>query len=88
MCASSCFVSHSMSVNVEFENKINAKEAEEILSELDGIITYSCNNEIKYATPVDVVEEDEVYISRIRDDNSCNNTINMWTVIIVPRDSK
>nr|MBP9778857.1 aspartate-semialdehyde dehydrogenase [Rickettsiaceae bacterium] len=33
---------------------------------------------IKYATPVDVVEEDEVYISRIRDDNSCNNTINMW----------
>jgi aspartate-semialdehyde dehydrogenase len=72
------FVSHSMSVNVEFENKINAKEAEEILSELDGIITYSCNNEIKYATPVDVVEEDGVYISRIRDDNSCNNTINMW----------
>lgn len=72
------FVSHSMSVNVEFENEINAKEAEEILSELDGIITYSCNNEIKYATPVDVVEEDGVYISRIRDDNSCKNTINMW----------
>ena len=48
------FVSHSMSVNVEFEN------------------------EIKYATPVDVVEEDGVYISRIRDDNSCKNTINMW----------
>ena len=67
-----------MSVNVEFENKINAKEAEEILSELDGIITYSCNNEIKYATPVDVVEEDGVYISKIRDGNSCNNTINMW----------
>ena len=72
------FVSHSMSVNIEFENKINALEAEEILSELDGIVTYSCNNEIKYATPVDVVEEDGVYISRIRDDNSCNNTINMW----------
>ena len=72
------FVSHSMSINVEFENKINALEAEEILSELDGIVTYSCNNEIKYATPVDVVEEDGVYISRIRDDNSCKNTINMW----------
>ena len=36
------------------------------------------NNEIKYATPVDVVEEDGVYISRIRNDNSCKNTINMW----------
>jgi aspartate-semialdehyde dehydrogenase len=72
------FVSHSMSVNVEFENSMDAKEAEEILSELDGIITYSCNNEIQYATPVDVVEDDNVYVSRIRNDRSCPNTINMW----------
>jgi aspartate-semialdehyde dehydrogenase len=72
------FVSHSMSVNVEFENSMEAKEAEEILSELDGIITYSCDNEIQYATPVDVVEDDNVYVSRIRNDRSCPNTINMW----------
>ena len=72
------FVSHSMSVNVEFENKVDANEAEEILSELDGIVVYSCDNEIQYATPVDVVEEDDVYVSRIRNDNSCKNTINMW----------
>lgn len=72
------FVSHSMSVNVEFENSMDAKEAEEILSELDGIITYSCDNEIQYATPVDVVEDDNVYVSRIRNDRSCPNTINMW----------
>jgi aspartate-semialdehyde dehydrogenase len=67
-----------MSVNVEFKNSMDAKEAEEILSELDGIITYSCNNEIQYATPVDVVEDDNVYVSRIRNDRSCPNTINMW----------
>ena len=72
------FVSHCMSVNVEFENTMDASEAEEMLSELDGIITYSCDNEVKYATPVDVVEEEEVYVSRIRNDNSCKNTINMW----------
>jgi aspartate-semialdehyde dehydrogenase len=72
------FVSHSMSVNVEFKNSMDAKEAEEILSELDGIITYSCDNEIQYATPVDVVEDDNVYVSRIRNDRSCPNTINMW----------
>lgn len=72
------FVSHCMSVNVEFENMMNAIEAEEILSELDGVITYSLDNEIKYATPTDVVEEDEVYVSRIRDDDSCKNSINMW----------
>lgn len=72
------FVSHSMSVNIEFSSKMDANEAEEILSELDGIVTYSNGNEIKYATPVDVVEEDEVYVSRIRNDNSCKNAINMW----------
>lgn len=74
------FISHAMSVNVEFENHMNAEEAQEILSELDGIITYSCDNEIKYATPVDVVEEDDVYVSRIRNDDSCKNAINMWIV--------
>lgn len=72
------FVSHCMSVNIEFESAMDANEAEEILSELDGIVIYSCDNEVKYATPVDVVEEDEVYVSRIRNDNSCKNTLNMW----------
>jgi aspartate-semialdehyde dehydrogenase len=74
------FVSHSMSVNVEFEKEMDAREAEEILSELDEIVVYSHDNEIQYATPVDVVENDEVYVSRIRNDASCKNTLNMWIV--------
>lgn len=72
------FVSHSMSVNVEFEKNINAQEAEEILEEADGIITYNIENEIKYATPVDAVENDEVFVSRIRDDKSRKNALNLW----------
>ena len=72
------FVSHSMSVNVEFEQPINANEVEEILYEADGVIVYNIDNEFKYATPVDVVENDEVYVSRIRDDSSRPNCINMW----------
>ncbi|PCJ24082.1 MAG: aspartate-semialdehyde dehydrogenase [Rickettsiales bacterium] len=75
------FVSHSMSVNVEFENDMNAAEAEEILSEADGIIVYSRENEIQYATPVDVVEHDEVFVSRVRDDKSRKNSINMWICV-------
>lgn len=74
------FVSHSMSVNVEFEKEMDANEAEEILSESDGVITYSLDNEVQYATPVDVVEHDEVYVSRIRNDASCKNSLNMWIV--------
>jgi aspartate-semialdehyde dehydrogenase len=72
------FVSHSMSVNVEFENKLDAKEAAEILNEADGVIVHDLENEMKYSTPVDSVENDEVYIARIRDDKSAKNCINMW----------
>lgn len=72
------FVSHSMSVNVEFEKNINAQEAEEILEEAEGVITYNIENEVKYATPVDAVENDEVFVSRIRDDKSRKNALNLW----------
>ena len=72
------FVSHSMSVNVEFEKNINAQEAEEILEDADGVITYNIKNEMKYATPIDAVENDEVFISRIRDDKSRKNSLNLW----------
>ncbi len=74
------FVSHSISVNVEFENEITASEAEEILSDMNEIIVYSQDNEVNYITPVEAVLQDEVYVSRIRNDASCKNTLNMWIV--------
>ncbi len=72
------FVSHSMSVNIEFEGKMDAVEAEELLYEADGIVVHSLENEMKYATPVDAVEHDDVFVSRIRNDHSKANCINMW----------
>jgi aspartate-semialdehyde dehydrogenase len=72
------FVSHSMSVNVEFEDNLDANEAEGLLSETDGVIVYIIDNEMKYATPVDAVENDEVFVSRIRNDLSNKNCLNMW----------
>jgi aspartate-semialdehyde dehydrogenase len=72
------FVSHSMSVNVEFEKDIDAIEAGEILSDADGVIVYDLENEMKYATPIDAVENDEVFISRIRNDKSRKNSLNLW----------
>ena len=72
------FVSHSISVNVEFESKLDAAEAEELLEEADGVVVYNLENEIKYSTPVDAVENDEVYVSRIRNDKSRENCLNMW----------
>lgn len=72
------FVSHSMSVNVEFQNQINAKEAEELLQEADGVSVFNLKNEIKYVTPVEAVENDTVYVSRIRNDRTVPNCLNMW----------
>ncbi len=72
------FVSHAMSVNIEFEDRMGAEEAEELLYEADGVVVHSLENEMKYATPIDTVENDDVFVSRIRNDTSEVNCINMW----------
>jgi aspartate-semialdehyde dehydrogenase len=72
------FVSHSMSVNIQFEGKMDKNEAEALLYEAEGVVVNSFQNEMKYVTPIDAVENDEVFVSRIRDDHSKINSINMW----------
>lgn len=74
------FVSHSMSVNVQFEQALDAQEAEEILSEADGVIVFQSDNEEKYTCPVDATGEDAVFVSRIRNDHSAAHALNMWIV--------
>lgn len=72
------FIGHSISVNIEFSSKINAKEAAEILQDADGVIMISNNKELAYISPTEIVGEDAVYVSRIRDDISRDNAINLW----------
>jgi aspartate-semialdehyde dehydrogenase len=72
------FIGHSMSVNIEFENEINAMEAQEILQESDGVSMISKSSAQKYSTPMECVGADYVYVSRIRDDHTKKNTINLW----------
>ncbi|MCP5370047.1 MAG: aspartate-semialdehyde dehydrogenase [Rickettsiaceae bacterium] len=72
------FVSHAMSVNIEFEKPLDAIEAQEILREEESIALYTTENGYQYATPIDVVEREEVFVSRIRNDASAPNSLNMW----------
>lgn len=72
------FVSHSMSVNVEFDDKIDADDAIEILQDVEEIGVISHLNELPYISPIDVVGEDLVYVTRIRNDVTQPNTINLW----------
>jgi aspartate-semialdehyde dehydrogenase len=74
------FIGHSLSVNVEFEGKLSQSEAIEILEESEGIAVVSDDSELKYITPVEAAGEDLVYVSRIREDKSRPNCLNLWIV--------
>jgi aspartate-semialdehyde dehydrogenase len=69
------FVGHSISLNVEFESSLTKEEAEELLEENDSVAIIRQHNSI---TPIEVVGDDSVYISRIREDSSRENSLNLW----------
>ncbi len=72
------FISHSISLNIEFTNDITAAEVEEIMREADSIKVVSHTQDEQYNTPIEVVGEDYIYVSRIRNDLSRKNAINLW----------
>jgi aspartate-semialdehyde dehydrogenase len=74
------FVSHSESVNVEFENPITVEEARSILRSAPGIMVIDKHEPGGYATPIDATGEDATYISRIREDATVENGLAFWCV--------
>lgn len=74
------FRGHSESVNIETEKKITANEVRSILSKAPGIIVFDAPEKNVYPLPIDVAGKDEVYVGRVREDESIDNGINMWIV--------
>lgn len=74
------FYSHSESINVEFENAFNLDELKELLSNSAGIVMQDNPVENEYPMPIYCANKDEVYVGRIRRDESIENGINMWVV--------
>jgi len=74
------FISHSESVNIEFENEITADEAREILREAPGCLVIDKHEDGGYITPYEAAGEDATYISRIREDITVENGLNLWIV--------
>ncbi len=73
------FVSHAEMINVEFENEISAAEARAAMRAFDGLTVVDLDNEdLEYITPLEVQGEDDVYVSRIREDISVENGLNFW----------
>lgn len=71
---------HSESVNIEFENDFDVAEVRSILEKTPGIIVIDDPANLKYPMPKDAHEKDEVFVGRIRRDESLPNTLNMWIV--------
>ncbi len=74
------FRCHSASVNIETVKNISANEARAILSGAPGVIVYDDPKKNLYPLAIDVAGKDEVYVGRVREDESIPNGINMWVV--------
>ncbi len=74
------FVGHSEAVNIEFESAISAEEVREILREAPGCMVVDKRENGGYVTPVECVGDFATFISRIREDATIENGINLWVV--------
>lgn len=74
------FIGHSESVNIEFENEITADQARDILREAPGCLVIDKHEDGGYITPLECAGEDATYISRIREDATVENGLNIWVV--------
>lgn len=71
---------HSESVNIEFFEDMNSQKARKILDGSVGIEVLDDVHNLVYPMPIDISGEDDVFVGRIRDDDSIRNTLNLWVV--------
>jgi len=71
---------HSESVNVEFHNEYELKEVVEILNQAPGLVVEDDVSNNIYPMPINAEGKDEVFVGRIRRDESQDKSLNMWIV--------
>jgi aspartate-semialdehyde dehydrogenase len=74
------FVGHSESINIEFEREISAGEAQDILREAPGVMLIDKREPGGYVTPVECVGDYATFVSRVREDPTVENGLNLWVV--------
>ena len=74
------FVGHSESVNIEFERELSAADAQKILRESPGVMLVDKREDGGYVTPVECVGDYATFVSRVRDDPTVDNGLNIWVV--------
>lgn len=71
---------HSESVNIEFENEFDLNEVREALAAQEGVLVVDDPANLKYPMPIDAHNRDEVFVGRIRRDETQEKTLNLWIV--------
>jgi aspartate-semialdehyde dehydrogenase len=74
------FVGHSEAINIEFEDFLDWEEATDILREAPGVLVIDKREPGGYITPIECVGEYATYVSRIRQDSTIENGLNLWCV--------
>ena len=74
------YIGHSESVNIETEEKLSANEARALLSIAPGVVVYDDPKKNIYPLAVDSAGRDEVFVGRIREDESIPTGLNLWIV--------
>ena len=74
------FVGHSEAVNIEFEDFLDEDEARDILREAPGVMVIDKREAGGYVTPIECVGDFATFISRIRQDSTIENGLNLWCV--------
>ena len=74
------FVGHSEAINIEFEDHLDEAEARDILREAPGVMVIDKREDGGYVTPIECVGDFATFISRIRQDSTIDNGINLWCV--------
>ena len=73
-------VSHSESVNIQFEKPFTLKQVKQALDNFEGCKVVDERSDGGYSTPIDAEGKDETFISRIREDKTIKNGLNLWIV--------
>src|SRR5688572_18812439 len=71
---------HSESVNVEFESDFDLNEVKDLLRQAPGVVLVDDPTTQQYPMPMDAHEKDDVFVGRLRRDETQPNTLNMWIV--------
>jgi len=74
------FISHAESINLELDSPLTDIQATDLLKNFKNISVIDHRKDEGYVTPVEAAGEDKVYVSRIRNDSSIENGLNLWVV--------